>query len=70
MQPPWIVYQHTGHGSIGWRMGDGEGYYNDFYRWFSDLGDDERKRFVALNPELEEWAGFYKMIEDSPWKSN
>ena len=70
MEPPWKACPDIEHGSIGWRMGRGEEIYDMFYRWFSDLSEVERARFEAEHPEPKQWKGFYRMIAESPWKSN
>ena len=56
MPPLWLRYPHIPEGSIGWRMGYGEAYAHDFYKWFYSLTDlekaDYRKKFPDrfLNP--------------------
>ena len=67
MPPPWLKYPELPHGSIGWRMGFGEEYYNAFYKWFSALKAADRMQFRQSMPEPSEWSGFYQMIADSPW---
>jgi hypothetical protein len=66
-EPPWVVFPYIPRGSIGWRMGRGEDYYNEFYKWFSVLGSTERDRYVLGQPEPAEWKGFYAMIVSHPW---
>lgn len=43
MAPLWLMYPEIPNGSIGWRMGYGEGYAIDFYLWFNKLEEDEKK---------------------------
>ena len=48
-------------------MGDGEYYYDLFYRWFSGLTDTERARFASENPEPKGWR-LYQTIAEHPWR--
>jgi hypothetical protein len=65
---PWIAYPDIPAGSIGWRMGPGEGAYDIFYRWFSALTELEAEQFQRANPEPDEWHGIYAKIRAHPWK--
>ncbi len=67
MQPPWNMYPDLPRGSIGWRMGYGEDYYDKFYKWFSALDSEAMARFVDSYPEPQDWNGFYQMIAEDPW---
>jgi hypothetical protein len=69
MRPPWFAFPEIPKGSIGWRMGRGEDFYNRFYRWFSGLNETEPTRFAESYPEPDEWKGFYEMIASQPWKN-
>jgi dienelactone hydrolase len=69
MQPPWRELPDIPGGSIGWRMGPGESYYDQFYRWFSDLDEAARRDFMNRNPEPSDWTGIYATIVRHPWKS-
>jgi hypothetical protein len=62
MIPPWKKYPDIPRFSIGWRMGDGEDYYAQFFRWYKDLSDQQAEIYSRENPEFEEWEGFYAMI--------
>jgi hypothetical protein len=64
--PPWKKYPETPAGSIGWRMGAGEDYFDMFYRWFSALNDAEWTRFASENPEPAGWR-LYQTITEHPW---
>ncbi|MDB5431526.1 MAG: hypothetical protein JWP35_2642 [Caulobacter sp.] len=68
MTPPWITNPDIERGSIGWRMGAGEETYNAFYRAFSVLTDADATAFARVYPEPPEWAGFYAMIRENPWR--
>lgn len=48
MAPEWLMYPNIPYGSIGWRMGYGERYAMDFYRWFNKLEDDEKITFIDI----------------------
>ncbi|WP_160687607.1 NADAR family protein [Clostridium sp. C2-6-12] len=55
MAPLWLMYPHIQNGSIGWRMGYGEGYAIDFYLWFNNLKEDEKKKYKEMFPEPKRW---------------
>ncbi|HXC56022.1 MAG TPA: hypothetical protein VNU97_12065 [Rhizomicrobium sp.] len=69
MRPPWIEFPKIPAGSIGWRMGDGEGYYNCFYKWFSALDTAAQAQYQAANPAPRGWSRFYQTIVDHPWRT-
>lgn len=58
--PPWLMYPHLKKQSMGWRMGYGEGYINDFEDWYGKLGKEEKYSYVELFPEPFDWAGWYE----------
>jgi hypothetical protein len=35
MVPPWVKYPNIPKGSMGWRMGQGEIYKDNFLKWYS-----------------------------------
>lgn len=43
MAPLWIKYPEISESSIGWRMGYGEAYAEEFYDWFYALSKEEKK---------------------------
>jgi hypothetical protein len=49
-------------------MGNGEGIYNEFYRWFSRLSDEEACDYAEEYPEPKGWHGKYAQIRANPWK--
>ena len=67
MEPPWTKHREIPAGSIGWRMGDGEDYYNQFYRWFSALSEPEQEAFARANEPPPEWSDLYTTIKAHPW---
>ena len=42
MAPLWLKYPSIPEGSIGWRMGYGESYAEQFYQWFYKLTPEEQ----------------------------
>lgn len=56
MAPEWLMYPNIPNGSIGWRMGSGEVYIMDFYRWFNKLDEEEKKKYKEMFPEPKIWA--------------
>ena len=60
MEPPWIKHPDIPAGSVGWRMGRGEEYYNEFYRWFSALTPAEQEEYVRSNAPPYEWREYTK----------
>ena len=70
MAPEWLMYPNIPYGSIGWRMGYGEGYAMDFYRWFNKLEEDEKKKYREMFPEPKRWGREDKiLVEASPYDS-
>jgi hypothetical protein len=67
MKPPWREFPDIPARSIGWRMGRGEGYYDEFYQWFSSLEEGDQLKYMQENPEPRGWKGFYKTILSHPW---
>jgi hypothetical protein len=67
MRAPWNERPDLARGSIGWRMGSGEDYYNKYYQWFSALSPSDRDVYRNANPEPADWIGFYQGIIDRPW---
>lgn len=56
MKPPWLEFPRLPAGDIGWRMGDGEGYLNEFVAWIVALEDGERKLYLdGLRPIPSDW---------------
>lgn len=65
MAPLWLMYPNISNGSIGWRMGYGEGYAMDFYLWFDNLKEDEKKNYMEMFPKPKRWE-----IDDSIYQHN
>ena len=60
-QPPWRVYPYP-WGSMGYRMGRGQDYWEEFGDWFRSLTDEGRAMFAADNPEPADWKYFYEYL--------
>jgi hypothetical protein len=59
MIPPWLKYPNLPRRSMGWRMGVGEQYVNEFNVWWWRLTRDDRRAYQAEYVEPEEWKGFF-----------
>ncbi|MDR0567615.1 MAG: NADAR family protein [Spirochaetaceae bacterium] len=64
MPPLWIMYPHISRFSIGWRMGYGEGYKNDFWQWFDSLASHEQMQYKEMFPAPKVWRGIYNENDD------
>ena len=64
MLPPWEKYDYP-QGDLGWRMGKGEAYLDEFNRWWNSKSPDEKRRYASEHPAPPEWEGFYDP-EDAP----
>ena len=60
-KPPWQIRSYP-WGSMGWRMGMGQTYWEDFVQWFLTLEPAARARFADANPEPPDWNYFYEYI--------
>jgi hypothetical protein len=60
LMPPWLALPLIPHGSIGWRMGVGEGYLDDLRRWWVGQPIEARLRLREAYPEPPEWTGFWR----------
>ncbi len=49
-------------------MGEGEGYYDQFYRWFSDLSPAEQSTFALSHAPPSGWENLYETIRKHPWR--
>ena len=68
MQPLWLAFPYP-PGSMGWRMGAGEHYRDEWEAWYAKLWPKERRDEYALKyPEPPEWSGFYASLnpQDAP----
>ena len=60
MVPPWVKYPAIARASIGWRMGEGEEYWDEFRDWWGAHPVETRRKVQATYPEPEGWSGFYE----------
>ena len=70
MKPVWVEFPHIPWGSLGWRMGAGEDYWQSWAKWFKELSAEERATYQTQWPESGRWTGFYAFIERKempPW---
>ncbi len=63
MAPPWETFPQYPKGSMGWRMGGGEGYLEKWDQWFKKLSPSKRKLYQSRCPEPADWHGFYESRE-------
>jgi hypothetical protein len=59
LAPPWEKYPELGFGSMGWRMGYGEAYLDEWEAYFYGLSPAGRERYQQMFPAPDGWAGFY-----------
>lgn len=57
--PPWLAHPHIARHSLGWRMGVGEAYIQQWGAWYRGLSERGRQRIHERYPEPEEWRGWY-----------
>jgi hypothetical protein len=62
MVPPWIKYPDILRASIGWRMGEGEGYWDDFRAWWEQQPVEVQAQVKTAYPEPSGWSGFYERV--------
>lgn len=59
MAPPWLMYPEICNGSLGWRMGSGEYYIEEFIKWFKALSLEEQQLYKEMFPTPKGWMGWY-----------
>lgn len=59
MPPPWLAYPKIERYSIGWRMGYGEDYIVQFWKWWKTLSREEQEEYRNLFPEPVTWNGWW-----------
>lgn len=67
MLAPWIAFPDIARHSIGWRMGDGADYLDDFHRMLDALSPQDRCRYETDHPEPGDWVGLYALLRERPW---
>ncbi|WP_156416448.1 MULTISPECIES: hypothetical protein [unclassified Sphingopyxis] len=68
LNPPWLAFPEIPAGAVGWRTGQGELFWDMFYKFFSALNHRAADDYVRRYPEPEMWRGTYAMIRANPWK--
>ena len=58
--PPWLKYPDLEMGGLGWRMGYGEGYLDEFFAFFRRLSPRQKRDYIRRYPPPAEWAGFWE----------
>ncbi|AWM38863.1 hypothetical protein [Gemmata obscuriglobus] len=62
MIPPWVKYPSIPRASIGWRMGEGEEYWDNFRVWWGTQQVAVQTVMQATYPEPTGWSGFYERV--------
>ena len=60
MVAPWVEYPELPHGSLGWRMGGGEGYLDSFLKWLYQQDQSVLDKFFEHYPVPEEWNSLFE----------
>ena len=55
MKPPWEAIPELKFGSLGWRMGAGEAYLDEFLEWMYSQSEEELKQYFLANVPPQEW---------------
>lgn len=55
--PPWIPFPDVDKMDMFWRMGIGETYLEEWYKYYTSIPD--QKAYEQMFPEPTEWLGFY-----------
>jgi hypothetical protein len=62
MEPLWKRFPNYPKSSMGWRMGGGEDYLDEWRRWFVGLDPGTRETYIEQNPEPDGWEDFYQKL--------
>jgi len=65
MKPPWIEFPEYERGCMGWRMGGGEDYFDDFKKYIINMPKPEFAQYALKYPEPKEWLGFMAWLSNS-----
>ncbi len=60
LPPPWEKYPELDTRSIGWRMGYGEAFLDEWQAYYHGLSPAGRLRYRQMYPAPEKWIGFYE----------
>jgi len=75
MKPPWEVFPEIPFGSIGWRMGGGEGYLDEFLDWMYVQPEKDLEMYFSVNVPPAEWQSMLEYHQKkmktgkNPWES-
>ena len=59
LSPPWKKYPDLPQGDLGWRMGYGEDYLDQFNKWWRTCSPKDKQKYARRYPAPAEWLGFY-----------
>jgi hypothetical protein len=59
MNPPWIEYPDYPPRCLGWRMGSGEDYMGDWYKFIRAFSKKELEEYIQGHPAPAEWEDTY-----------
>ena len=57
--PPWLKYPNLPRTSMGWRMGEGESYVEEFHGWLARQPTDMIQVYQAKYPAPHEWEAIW-----------
>ena len=57
--PPWKALRHVAPMSIGWRMGPGEAYIEEWHREFARLSSQQQRAYRRSHHAPLHWFWFY-----------
>lgn len=58
--PPWKTYPDLDRYSLGWRMGEGEAYVDEFRIFWESLTEFDQRLYQTRYLATGEWEGWYK----------
>jgi hypothetical protein len=65
LPPIWKMFSYP-WGSLGYRMGYGEDYWDKWANWYRGLDAEAQRRYREQNPEPASWRHFYEMMAVDP----
>lgn len=74
MNAPWNEFSDIPFGSMGWRMGAGEGYLDEFLEWMYLQTEEELDLYFETNKPAVEWESMLAYHRNkmkyvhSPWE--
>lgn len=73
LAPPWARFPEISAGSLGWRMGPGEGWKWAWWDWVQKLPDDRETRLAYLRrhpPAPRPWASSAMAVVDPTYRED